>query len=95
MRLAGGLARNGFLNRIKADITGRTVRTVRNLELTTLGCAAVAGVAVDWYADLEDAHGRLLELCPEITPDPGVAEIYGESFRLYRDLVTALDPLFA
>lgn len=95
VRLAGGLARNGFLNRIKADITGRTVRTVRNLELTTLGCAAVAGVAVGWYADLEDAHGRLLELCPEITPDPGVAEIYGESFRRYRDLVTALGPLFA
>ncbi|TWG55263.1 FGGY family carbohydrate kinase [Aminobacter sp. J44] len=42
----GGLSTNGYFTRFLADVTKRPIRAYRFSELTSLGCAALAGLAI-------------------------------------------------
>jgi xylulokinase len=94
VRIAGGLARNDTLTRIKADITGKALRPMRNLELTTLGCVAIAGCALGWYESMEESQQHLLSFCPDVEPDSKLQSKYDEGFERYRKLVEVLEPVF-
>ncbi|HEU0119580.1 MAG TPA: FGGY-family carbohydrate kinase [Bryobacteraceae bacterium] len=92
VRLAGGLARNALLTRIKSDITGRTLRPLADPELTTRGCAAIVGVSLGWYADLRTAQDVLTSAGAAV--EPMLDGRYEEGFARYLRLVDALSPLF-
>jgi len=92
VKLAGGLARNPLLTRIKADITGRVLRQLGDAELTTLGCVAIAGTSLGWYASIAEGANALLVEAGEVEP-AGDAR-YDEAFASYMALSKALLPLF-
>ncbi len=94
VKIAGGLSHNALLNRIKADITRKTLVPFKDQELTTLGGAAIAGRAIRWYGSLEEAGEALLRTCRPVEPDPANAALYDRQFRLYVQLVEQLMPLF-
>jgi glycerol kinase len=61
LRVDGGACRNDFLMQFQADLLGVPVRRPPVLEVTALGAAALAGMAVGYWSDrnqLRDATGR-------------------------------------
>jgi glycerol kinase len=61
LRVDGGACRNDFLMQFQADLLGVPVRRPPVLEVTALGAAALAGMAVGYWSDrnqLGDATGR-------------------------------------
>jgi glycerol kinase len=51
LRVDGGACRNDFLMQFQADVLGLPVRRPRVLEVTALGAAALAGLAVGFWRD--------------------------------------------
>jgi glycerol kinase len=61
LRVDGGACQNDFLMQFQADLLGVPVRRPPVLEVTALGAAALAGIAVGYWSDrtqLEDSAGR-------------------------------------
>jgi glycerol kinase len=61
LRVDGGACQNDFLMQFQADLLGVPVRRPPVLEVTALGAAALAGLAVGFWSDraqLEDAAGK-------------------------------------
>lgn len=94
VRLTGGLTQNSLLNRIKADVTGKTLLALRDHEMTTLGAASIVGRSLGWYADAREASASLLVTSEEYNPDPARTAIYEQQFRMYVELSERLAPLF-
>ena len=94
VKLTGGLSQNRLLNRIKADVTGTTLLSLRDHEMTTLGAASVVGRALGWYADEQEASAALLAIDEEFCPHPANARLYDQPFEQYVELADRLSPMF-
>ena len=60
-----------------------------------LGAAMLAGMAAGIYRDEEDAVRNAVHIREQVTPDPVLAETYGEVYRTYREIYPALEPVRA
>lgn len=94
VRVVGGGARSALWCQIKADVTGRVLRTLKNPEATAIGAAMLAGVAEGTYASLDDASEHLMAFGATYEPRAEMKSIYDESYALYRTLYAALEPVF-
>lgn len=94
VRVVGGGARSALWCQIKADITGRVLRTLDNPEATATGAAMLAGVAEGTYASLDNAAERMVEFGATYEPRTETKEVYDESYALYRKLYAALESVF-
>ncbi len=98
IRVVGGGARSPFWLQMKADVTGRPVRTLVAEEATALGAAYLAGATAGTFRDLDDAVARLTVLDPvsfEPTTDGALLSAYEDAYGRYRRLFDAAEPLFA
>ncbi len=94
LRVVGGGARSDVWLQMKADVTGRTVRTVVAREATAIGAAQLAGVGAGLFRDLDEAVDRLTRLGPRAyEPDPATRAAYDDAYGRYRRLFDAIDPL--
>jgi xylulokinase len=94
IRVVGGGARSELWLQIKADVTGRTVRTVAAEEVTALGASLLAGVEAGFFADLTEAVDRLAVLDDRgYAPDPSTRDAYADAYGRYRRLYDATDRL--
>ena len=69
LRVDGGACQNDFLMQFQADILGIPVERPALLEVTALGAAALAGLAVDFWSDrqqLDSARGSYQRFEPRI-----------------------------
>lgn len=57
LKVDGGAAMNDYLMQFQADVLGIAIARARNLETTALGAAFLAGLAVGYWADLEEVKG--------------------------------------
>lgn len=72
LRVDGGACRNDFLMQFQADILGVEVERPDVLEVTALGAAALAGLAVGFWSDrgeLDQATGRRTTFAPTMSED--------------------------
>ena len=56
LKVDGGAAANNYLVQTQADISGAPVLRPRCVETTAMGAAYLAGLAVGYWADLEEIH---------------------------------------
>lgn len=54
LRVDGGAAQNNLLIQFQADILNKTVTRIERLETTGLGAAYLAGLAIDYWKDLDE-----------------------------------------
>lgn len=94
IRVTGGGARSAMWCQIKADVTGRVIRTVREPESTAAGAAMLAGVAAGLYSSVDEIASQLVTFAGCYEPRPEAQAIYEESYRTYREVYAALDPIF-
>jgi len=90
LRAVGGAARSPFWMQIKADITGRSVSTLKVREAACLGAAMLAGTATGIYSSLEDAASATVRIKDTYHPDEKVSRLYEDKFNVYKDIYNAL-----
>ncbi|MBK9168695.1 MAG: FGGY-family carbohydrate kinase [Bryobacterales bacterium] len=91
--LGGGLARNGTLNQMKADMTGVALRALADVELTTMGAASIVARCAGWLR--ASGGDSFVKPLPPISPDWERNAIYRRQFGRYCALVSCLEPLFS
>ena len=85
LKAAGGLTRRELACQIKADVTGKEVILVEELENTALGCMIITrstaeGKSMHALADEVVDYGKRFE------PDPEVHDRYCKLYQLFRKL---------
>ena len=96
MRVVGGGARSPLWLQMKADVTGRTVRTLATDEATAMGAAMLAAVDAGIVGDLDEAVVRCVQLdARAYDPDQATARAYADAYGRYRRLFDAVEPTFA
>jgi len=92
IRVVGGGGRSRAWMQIKADVTGRVVRTIEVGEATALGAALLAGVAAGTFADLDEAVARCVTVgARPYLPDPATASTYRDAYGRYRSLFDGVE----
>jgi xylulokinase len=94
VRVVGGGAKSRLWLQMKADATGRVLRTLASPEATAMGAAMLAGVAEGTFDSLDDAADRVVELGEEFEPQLQHKPAYDESYGTYRTLYHALEETF-
>jgi xylulokinase len=94
IRALGGGSQSALWNQIKADVCQKPVVTVQTSETTSLGAAMLAGVALNLYADLDQAALKMSHLRQRFEPNSTHAAIYSAAYEKYIKLYSALEPLF-
>ena len=84
IRSTGGGAASDLWCQIKADVTGKTIVTLKNAEAACLGTAIVAGVGAGIYESVCDASRLLVQTDRVFTPS---GESYEEAFARYLKYV--------
>lgn len=94
IRVVGGGAQSELWLQMKADITGRTVRTLAAREATAIGAVQLAAVGAGLFRDLDEAVDRLTVLEPRAySPNVEARAAYDDAYGRYRRLFDALEPL--
>ena len=83
IRITGGGASSPLWAQIKADVTGKTLRTVSESETACLGCAVFAAVGVGAFPSVSDAAGKLVR--PDKRYAPSGAD-YEDAYRRFAAL---------
>jgi glycerol kinase len=73
LRADGGATANGFLMQFQADLIGSPVEVAADADATALGAAALAGLAVGVWRDVEEV-GALIRRGPRYEPSTRVEE---------------------
>ena len=94
VRLAAGLARNDLLAQIKADVLGVPMVRLTDHELTTLGLAVIASVALKAFPDAASASTCFVKTDRRFTPAADADKAYADARRRYLTSSAALLPTF-
>jgi glycerol kinase len=86
LRVDGGACENDFLMQFQADILGIAVERPAILEVTAMGAAALAGLAVGFWQDRSDLNARV---GPSRLFEPRLSE--DEREELYRHWLRAVE----
>jgi xylulokinase len=91
----GGGARSRLLRSIRADVTGLPVSRSEDVETTARGAAILAALGAGLHSTMADACRAMASpTVEEIQPDDSRHSLYTEVHAKYRELYTALKPLF-
>ena len=93
LRVVGGGARSPMWLQMKADVTGRPVRTLACDEATAMGAAMLAMVGGGLIPDLDAAVDQVVAVRAErYEPDPTTRSAYDDAYGRYRTLFDAIEP---
>jgi L-xylulokinase len=92
--LTGGGSSSPLLAQLFADILGIEIDIPENQEASALGAALCAGVSVGAYASLAEASARACRVQRTHRPDLERHRQFTETYRLYMQLIAALNPLW-
>lgn len=91
--IIGGGAKSPLWRQIMADMLGIPLQLVANVD-SSLGSAMLAGVASGVFATHQEAVEACVRVSGTVTPDAGAVAFYDDRFMLYKDIQTALAPIY-
>jgi L-fuculokinase len=95
LRALGGVQKNEFWLRMKADVTGLPVEVTDNPEVTLLGAAILAGIGAGIYRDSADALSRMDFALTTYEPDMEKNEKYKEHYdKVFSKIAPALEGVY-
>lgn len=94
IRSIGGGARSDLWLQIKADVLQQPITAVDVEEVTCLGAALLAAVALGYFPTLADGAAEMVRLRPTIAPRPAYAPVYQAGYAQYNELYERLAPMF-
>ena len=94
IRSIGGASKSKLWNQIKADITGKNIKTMKIREAGCLGAAIFGGVASGVFSSVEEAANNLVREDRIYMPDTKNKDIYERGFKKYNLLYKSVENLF-
>ena len=94
IRVLGGGAKSAVWCQMRADIAGRPVRALGDIDASALGAGTLAAVALGRFGDLRSASLSLNLPLRGYEPDRDVATTYAKAYARYRETFAALVPLW-
>lgn len=95
IRVSGGGSNSDLWNRIKCDVTGRTVETLRVSETGCLGAAILGSIGIGLRSGIDEASGSMVQVKERLDPNREAHEKYTRLFRLYLKAYENLKSTFA
>ncbi len=93
-KLCGGGAKSPLWRRILANALGLCVEVPEVEEGPSMGGAMLAAVACGEYRSVAEAAQRIVRVKDIIEPESGLAALYEERYRQFREIYPVLKPLF-
>ncbi len=90
VRVIGGGARSALWNQVKADVLGVPYVPLRRHDVTTWGCAMLAGHAAGLFPDMAKVARRSVEQGETVTPRPAVTAHYAGYVQAYQQALADL-----
>lgn len=95
IEIGGAIATGGGANsnkwlKIKADVTGLKLKTLRSVEGGLCGVAMLQSVALNHHKDLEDAKNTFVRYEKEFLPNQEDKRIYDEKYKKYKKIYKTL-----
>ncbi len=95
IRTLGGVQKNEFWLRMKADVTGLPVEVIENPEVTLLGAAVLAGVGAGIWTDPAAAVARMTFPVTVYEPDTERHALYRDWYeRVFAKIAPALGDVY-
>ena len=94
VRASGGGAKSPLWRSILAGVFRKPIATLQTQEGSAYGAALLAMVGTGEFGSVQEACAQLIAERSREQPDADLADAYGESYRLFRDLYPALKDLF-
>jgi xylulokinase len=91
LRTTGGGAKSPYWLRMRADITGKRIASMRSPEAVCLGAAILAGVGAGVFRDAKQGAAGMARVGAAYEPDAGSAAAYAAQIAQYERLYRALD----
>jgi len=85
LRVTGGMAKNRYLNQIKADVTGKEILEGVYEETELLGLAIIGSCFLGKYASYKEASEKMVRVEKYFQPNPDNTNIYNEIFAGYLE----------
>lgn len=82
----GGGSRSEEWLKLKANITGRPIKTLKNIEAACFGAAILAAVGFGHYGGLREAVSEWVQYERTHEPTQRLLEMYNEKYSVYRKL---------
>jgi len=95
IRLSGGAAKSDLWNQIKANVHGRPVEVLSELDTGARGAALIVGRAIELTDDLEKWSSDLAHVRITMEPSASDAARHDQGYEIYRNAYQALEPVFA
>jgi xylulokinase len=93
IRVVGGGAKSNKWLQLKADITGRKVRTPSVVEASCKGAAMLAGYGIGKFS-IEEGVNNWLQNWQEFIPNPNASSKYDKRYSQYTHLRTSIKSLY-
>ena len=90
-RAAGGGMASDIWCQIRADVLGKPVMRLKNLDAGVLGAAILAGVGTGLFGSIKEAAGALVAVDRSFEPDVSLASRYEYAYGKYRELYGQLE----
>ncbi len=90
VRVIGGGARSALWNQIKADVLGVPYVPLRRHDVTTWGCAILAGHAAGIFPDMAAVARRSIEQGAAVAPRPAYTAFYAGYVQAYQQALADL-----
>ncbi len=95
VRASGGGARSPFWRQILADVFGKRVARLETQEGSAYGAALLAMTGTGEFATVPEACAATIRESDSVTPRAAELAVYATGHAVYRDLYSALSPLYS
>ena len=93
-RICGGGAKSALWRKIFANVLNIDICTVETEEGPGYGGAILAAVACGEWKTVQQASTALLKIKETVSPEPGLAALYEERYKQFKQIYPALKGLF-
>ena len=86
LNASGGGSKSDFWLQLKADITGKPIRSLKINEAGCLAASIIAGYGIGKYNSISEAASRIIKIKKEYYPAVKNSEYYRHRFELYKKM---------
>jgi xylulokinase len=90
IRAVGGEAKSAKWLKIRADILGKSIKTLKVPEASCLGAAILSGYALGHYPSIDEAAREMVTVKSEIEPDEDLHKRYLRKYHIFKKIYPAL-----
>ncbi|MBO8140764.1 MAG: xylulokinase [Firmicutes bacterium] len=94
VRTGEGGSRSLLWRQVMADVLGREIVPLKELDCSALGAACIAGAGAGVWRDVQEAVQIAVQTGFPVAPDPAVRAVYDRGYAVYKQAYDALQPVF-